>query len=59
MGEIPDVVPTIIALQRTFEEVRKAELEKAVQMMTNLSEEDRKTLEVMTQSIVKKLCTTP
>ena len=42
------MVPTIIALQRTFEEVRKAELEKAVQMMTNLSEEDRKTLEVMT-----------
>ncbi|MEK7313018.1 MAG: glutamyl-tRNA reductase [Deltaproteobacteria bacterium] len=54
-----DVVPTIIALQRTFEEVRKAELEKAVQMMTNLSEEDRKTLEVMTQSIVKKLLHNP
>src|SRR3990170_849831 len=54
-----DVVPTIIALQRTFEEVRKAELEKAVQMMPNLSEEDRKTLETMTQSIVKKLLHNP
>ncbi len=50
-----DVVPTIIALQNTLEGIRRVELEKALSQMSGLSENDKKVLEAMTVSIVKKI----
>ncbi len=54
-----DVVPTIIALQRRLDEIRRAELEKALGQLKDLSEKDRKVLEAMTQAIVKKILHRP
>ncbi|MBI5598419.1 MAG: glutamyl-tRNA reductase [Deltaproteobacteria bacterium] len=54
-----DVLPTIIALQQSFEKVRKQELEKALVELKGLKEEDRRVLEAMTSAIVKKILHKP
>ncbi len=56
-----DVVPTIIALRRTFDAIRKAELEKALPLINggNLSEKEKKALEAMTAAIVNKILHNP
>ncbi len=50
-----DVVPTIIALRQCCDGIRKAELNKAVQSLGNLSEKDRQVLDAMTSAIVNKI----
>lgn len=50
-----DVVPTIISLRQTCDNIRKAELAKALASLNNLSDKDRKVLEAMTSSIVNKI----
>lgn len=50
-----DVVPTIIALRQTCDNIRKAELAKALSTLPNLSDKEKKILEAMTSSIVNKI----
>ncbi|MBI5492481.1 MAG: glutamyl-tRNA reductase [Deltaproteobacteria bacterium] len=50
-----DVVPTIIALRQTCDQIRKAELAKAVQSLGSLTEKDQKVLDAMTSAIVNKI----
>lgn len=54
-----DVVPTIIALRNSLEDIRKSELEKAVAELGALSENDRETLDSMTRAIVNKILHSP
>ncbi len=54
-----DVVPTIIALQQRLESIRKAELERALAQLKNLSDRERKVLDAMTQAMVKKILHSP
>ncbi|MBI5903919.1 MAG: glutamyl-tRNA reductase, partial [Deltaproteobacteria bacterium] len=54
-----DVVPTIIALRRFCDGIRKTEVDKAASAMGNLSEKDRKVLEAMTSAIVNKILHNP
>lgn len=54
-----DVVPTITALKKRFEEIRKGELEKAVEVLKDLSEEERRAIEAMTRAIINKILHPP
>ncbi len=54
-----DVVPTIVALKKSFNSIRKAELEKALSSLEHLSEKDREVLDAMTMSIIKKILHNP
>ncbi len=54
-----DVVPTIIALRRFADEVRKTEIEKAAGAMKNLSDDDKKVIDAMTNAIVNKILHNP
>ncbi|NSW87289.1 MAG: glutamyl-tRNA reductase [Syntrophobacteraceae bacterium] len=53
-----DVVPTIIALREKAERIRCNELQKTLSHLS-LEEKDRQAMEVLTQSIVKKLLHDP
>ena len=50
-----EVTPTIRQMRERAEEIRKAELQKTFTKMKNLSEEDKRTIEHLSQSIVNKL----
>lgn len=50
-----EVTPTIVALKRKFEEIRKRELEKAFSLHPNLSNKERESLEAMTSAIINKI----
>lgn len=52
-----DVVPTIIALRQACDQIRKAELSKALPSLNggNLSDKDQKVLDAMTSAIVNKI----
>ncbi len=54
-----DAVPTITSLAAFGEEVRRAELEKAVAALGPLSEEQRQVLDGLTNAIVRKLLHRP
>jgi len=54
-----DVTPTIVALRKKFEEIRKKELEKTLSLHPNLSEKEKKSLEALTSSIINKILHTP
>ena len=54
-----DAVPTIVALKNKAEDVRKAELERALSRMGELSDKQRETMEGLTVSIVNKLLHAP
>jgi len=54
-----DVTPTIIALRKKFEEIRKKELEKTLSLHPNLSDKEKKSLEALTAAIVNKILHTP
>ena len=54
-----DVTPTIVALRKKFEEIRKRELEKTFSLHPNLSEKERKSLEALTSAIINKILHTP
>lgn len=50
-----DVVPTIIALRQTCDQIRKAELARALPSFSSLTEKDQKVLDAMTSAIVNKI----
>jgi len=52
-------VPAISRLQGKFEEVRAAELKKAMKKLKNLSDKDRQAVEVVTKGIINKLLHAP
>ncbi|HKZ47025.1 MAG TPA: glutamyl-tRNA reductase [Thermodesulfobacteriota bacterium] len=54
-----DVVPTIVALKKKFEEIRKGEMEKALSGMNNLQEKDKETINAMTKAIINKVVHDP
>ena len=54
-----DVTPTIVALRKKFEEIRKKELEKTLSLHPDLSDRERKSLEALTSAIINKILHTP
>jgi len=50
-----EVVPTILALRNRLEEIRQKEVEKTLSLLKNLSGEERKALELLTNSIINKI----
>ncbi|NWG03202.1 MAG: glutamyl-tRNA reductase [Syntrophaceae bacterium] len=54
-----DVTPTIVALKKKFEEIRKKELEKTLSLHPDLSDREKKSLEALTAAIVNKILHTP
>ncbi len=53
------VFPTIIMLKDWAENIRKAEVDKTLRKMQNLSEVDRKRIEAMTEAILNKILHRP
>lgn len=49
-----DVVPTIVALRRRFDEIRAAELQKTFSNLKDLDDKQRKAIEAMAQAIINK-----
>jgi glutamyl-tRNA reductase len=54
-----DVTPTIVALRRKFEEIRKKELEKTLSLHPDLSDKEKKSLEALTSAIINKILHAP
>ena len=54
-----DVTPTIVALRKKFEEIRKKELEKTLSLHPNLSEKEKQSLEALTSAIINKILHAP
>jgi glutamyl-tRNA reductase len=54
-----EVAPTIVALRKKFEEIRKRELEKTFSLHPNLSDKERRSLEALTSAIINKILHTP
>lgn len=54
-----DVVPTIVGLRDKAETIRRNEILKTFSHLSHLSEKDRQAIEVMTESLVKKLLHDP
>jgi glutamyl-tRNA reductase len=54
-----DMTPTIVALRKKFEEIRKKELEKTLSLHPNLSEKEKKSLEALTSAIINKILHEP
>lgn len=54
-----NVVPTIIALRAKAEGIRQVELQKTFSHLPHLSNSDRQAIEVLTESIVKKILHDP
>jgi glutamyl-tRNA reductase len=50
-----DVTPTIVALRKRFEEIRRKELEKTLSLHPDLSVKERQSLEALTSAIVNKI----
>jgi glutamyl-tRNA reductase len=50
-----EVVPTILALRNRMEEIRKGEVDKALSLFKNVSEDERKALDLLTNSIINKI----
>lgn len=56
---VQDVAPTIVSLQEQLESIREAEYARALRKLGPLSEEQQRTLEAMTRSIVNKIAHGP
>lgn len=54
-----EVVPTIVSLREKAEQIRKAEVRKTLSQLESLSDEEVEAIEVLTQSMVKKLLHDP
>lgn len=54
-----DVTPTIVALRKKFDEIRRKELEKTLSLHPDLSEKEKKSLEALTSAIINKILHTP
>jgi len=50
-----EVVPTILALRSRMEEIRKGEVDKALSLFKDVSEDERKALDLLTNSIINKI----
>ncbi|MBI5966463.1 MAG: glutamyl-tRNA reductase [Deltaproteobacteria bacterium] len=50
-----EVVPTILALRNRLEEIRQKEVEKTLSLLKNVSDEERKALDFLTNSIINKI----
>ena len=50
-----EVVPTILALRGRMEEIRKGEVDKALSLFKNVSDDERKALDLLTHSIINKI----
>ena len=54
-----DAVPTIVDLREKVEDVRKRELEKTLGSLNGISEDQKRAVDLMSQSIVNKLLHAP
>lgn len=54
-----DVVPTIVALKKKAEDIRKNEVEKALSGMNALQEKDLQIIDAMTKAIINKIIHDP
>ena len=54
-----EITPTIIALKKKCEEIRRRELEKMLSLHPHLTEKERQSLEAMTSAIVNKILHDP
>jgi len=54
-----DITPTIVALRKKFEEIRKKELEKTLSLHPDLSDKEKKSLEALTAAIINKILHDP
>ncbi len=54
-----DVLPTIKAIRQQAEDVRQKELAKAIDMLNDLSPEDKRVVDTLTRSIVNKILHDP
>jgi glutamyl-tRNA reductase len=50
-----EAVPTILALRNRLEEIRKREVDKTLSLLKNASAEERKALDLLTNSIINKI----
>ncbi len=54
-----EVTPTIIALRKKFEDIRKKELGKTFSLHPDLSDEERRSLDALTSAIINKILHNP
>ncbi|PLY01195.1 MAG: glutamyl-tRNA reductase [Desulfuromonas sp.] len=54
-----DIVPTIVALRKQFDEIRRQELEKTLSKNSAFGDTERKALEGLTNAIINKLLHVP
>jgi glutamyl-tRNA reductase len=54
-----DAVPTIVDLREKVEDIRRRELDKTLASMDDLSEDHKRAMDIMSQSIVNKLLHAP
>lgn len=54
-----EVTPTIKQLRKMLDEIRRAEVEKALSVMRDLSKKERKALEAMSAAIINKILHNP
>ncbi len=54
-----EITPTIIALRKKFDEIRKRELEKTLSLHPHFSEEEKKSLDALTRAIINKILHSP
>lgn len=54
-----DAIPTIAELQQRLEAIRQAEMERFGPSLSKLSDEDRKTVELITQGLIKRILKQP
>jgi glutamyl-tRNA reductase len=54
-----DVTPTIVALRKKFEEIRKKELEKTLSLHPGFSDKEKRSLEALTSAIINKILHAP
>jgi glutamyl-tRNA reductase len=54
-----EVTPTIIALRKKFDEIRKKELEKTLSLHPDLSDRERQSLDALTSAIINKILHDP
>jgi glutamyl-tRNA reductase len=54
-----DVTPTIVALRKKFDEIRKRELDKTFSLHPDFSDKEKKSLEALTSAIVNKILHDP
>ena len=54
-----DMLPLIATMRQNAEEIRQAELEKTLRHLSDLTEEERRHIDALTQALVKKLLHAP